>query len=151
MEREGNQVDQAQWSEYCKRSKHWAIRVEYGLLHSEAFKSLTYGPGIKLLFWIFEKRRVCKAGAKRGRRKFVVVNEEFSFTYEEAMIRGMSRMQFWRGIRELVNVGFLDSIRQGCGLQRDFSIYKLSARWKRFAQADFEQKKIAKRGWGFFQ
>lgn len=144
-------MDQTAWNEYLKRTKHWAVRVEYSLLHSQAFRSLTYAPAIKLLFWIFEKRKVCKTGAKRGRRKFVLVDEEFSFTYEEALMRGISRMQFWRGIRELVNFGFVDPIRQGSGLHRDFSTYRLSARWKRLGQADFEEKQIAKRGWGFYQ
>lgn len=89
--------------------------------------------------------------AKRGRRKFVVVDEDFSFTYDEAMIRGMSKMQFWRGMRELVSVGFVDPIHQGSGLHRDFSLYRLSARWKRFGQGDFENKQIPKRRWGFYQ
>ncbi len=139
-----------EWGVYVKKSKHWSIRIEYGLLHSMAFARLTYGPAVKLLFWIFEKRKVCKTGAKRGKRKFVVVNEEFSFTYEEAKMRGLSKMQFWRGIRELGQRGFIDLVHQGSGLHGDFSKYQISERWKRFGQPDFEHREIEKRGWGFY-
>lgn len=134
-------MDLEKWNDYKKRSREWNIRVGYELLHSKAYKSLNYGPALKLLCWVHEKIRVEKIQGKRGKNRFQVKdNGHFSFLYTEANQRGLSDQQFSKALRELHSQGFLDVVKPGSSLKNDFSVYSLSERWKRFGLADFEQK-----------
>jgi hypothetical protein len=134
----------AAWEDYKRRTKHWAIRPEYELLHAEAFRDLRYAPALKLLFWGFEKREVRKTN-KRGRKRFQVIDSPFSFTYEEGRRRGLTAKQFGRAVRELIAHGFWDLEKQGSGLQGDYSLYRLSTRWKVYGQKNFERRDLPKR------
>jgi hypothetical protein len=50
-----------------------------------------------------------------------------------------------RAIRELFDRGFIDLEKQGSGMHKDFSLYRFSERWKKYAEADFKHKKFSKR------
>jgi hypothetical protein len=138
-------MNEEQWNEYCNRSKTWAIRIGYELLHSRAFKDLDYGPALKVLNWMYEKIRVEKIQGKRGKNRFQVKdNGQFSFLYKEANLRGLSDTQFGRALRELHSHGFVDVARAGSARKGDFTIYLLSERWKRFGQPGFDEKEFPK-------
>jgi len=131
------------WEDYRRRSCKWRVRIEYELLHSEAFKSIQYAPAIKVLIWMFEKRIVRKTTSRKNR--FIDIDEPFSFPYEEGRRRGLTHKQFGRAIRELFERGFIDLEKQGSGMHKDFSLYRLSSQWKRFGTTDFERREFPKR------
>jgi hypothetical protein len=124
--------------------------VENELLHSEAFRSLRYAPTLKVLFWAYEKREVRKTN-RRGSKKFEVIDNPFPFSYEEGRRRGLTDKQFGRAVRELISSGFWDLEKQGKGLQGDYSLYRLSERWRKYGEKDFDSRDLPKRvGWGCF-
>lgn len=135
---------QEQWENYKQRSKTWSIRITYGLLHCSAFRSLNYAPAIKLLFYSFEKRTVARV-KRRGKQKYQIIDAPFSFTWSEGLARGFTTHGFGRAIRELVDRGFWDLVKQGSGLRGDFSEYQLSQRWRKWGQADFESRDLPRR------
>lgn len=124
------------FEEYRRRtsSSRWAIRMEFSLLHSPAYKSLSYGPALKALPWCYEKGRNVETNRKkRGDKRYIVTLVDFSFTYEEAKLRGLDHKKFYRALCELVRYGFLDVVHRGSGNnkgQKDFSLYRLSERWR---------------------
>jgi len=131
------------WEDYKRRSRKWHTWIEYELLHSEAYSSIQYAPSVKVLNWIFEKRKARRTNSRKNR--YVEVNEPFSFTYEEGKRRGLTHKQFGRAIRELFDRGFIDLKKQGSGMHKDFSLYRFSNRWKKYGTPDFEHKEFPKR------
>jgi hypothetical protein len=113
--------------------------VDFELLHSEAFRSLSYAPSIKALFWSLEKRKLEKT-KRRGRNRFIEIDDPFSFTYGEAIRRGITNKQFSRAIKELIERGFWDLTKAGSGLQGDYSLYKHSKRWMKYGNLGFQSE-----------
>jgi DNA-binding PadR family transcriptional regulator len=104
---------------------------------------LKYVPGLKLLSWMHEKIRLEKIQGKRGKQRFQMKDDgKFSFTYKEGNYRGLSDQQFSRALRELHRVGFIEVHQVGSSRKKDFSIYSLSDRWKKFGEPGFEQKEF---------
>jgi hypothetical protein len=131
------------WEDYKRKSKRWAIRVDYELLHSEAFRSLRYAPTLKVLCWSYEKRKIRKTGSRKNR--YQEIDDPFSFTFSEAALRGLTHKQFGRAIRELYGRGFLELEKHGSGMHKDFSLYCFSERWRKFGTPEFERKEFPKR------
>ena len=131
-------MDQEKWKEYLQRSKKWAIRMPYELLHSRAYRELNYGPALKVLNWFHEKVRYEVDKRRRGKARYKILNGgEMSFTYSEAQMRGLTHKQFSRGLKELVAFGFLDIVKLGSGLQGDYSLFALSQRWREYGKDGF--------------
>jgi hypothetical protein len=122
------------WEAYKAKTKDWRYLVFYDMLHSAAFRVIEDGFTLQVLFWSKEK---CKAQKVDG--VWVNENKSFSFTYDEAAARGLKIMEFKVATRVLVFLGFWDIERIGTGLHGDYSVYRLSERWRKYGQADFQQ------------
>ena len=62
-----------------------------------------------------------------------------AFTYAEAAYFGISKAQFHRIIKLLVERGFIDIEHQGGAYGRDYSRYKLSDRWENYGTPGFKR------------
>ena len=127
--------------DYIKKahSGKWRIQIEHDLLNSKAFQSLKYVYSIKVLLWFYEKVRMEKNKHKRGFKRWTILRDGLTFTYEEAGVRGVANWQFTRALRELHSLGFIDFEKHGSGLMKDYSIYTLSDRWRLFGMPDFDE------------
>jgi hypothetical protein len=75
--------------------------------------------------------------------------DSFIFPYAEAAFLGIGTTQYWKNIRQLIELGFLDLEYQGGWYQKhdrekDYSRYKLSERWRKYGSNEFvkvEKKK----------
>lgn len=157
MDKEIRIKDEASWIQYKNRTRGWCIRVEIALLDSEAFKDLAYTPSVKVLMWFHEKVKVRKnKGKRKAKEKWSVINKgEISFTYEEAILRGLSRQQFSKALKDLYSHGFIDVERPGTGRKGDYTKYSMSERWRDFGKDTFEIKEfprsLAWRSFGDFR
>lgn len=134
-----------QWNDFLKRSRGWSIRMSFELLHSEAYRELTYAPALKVLNWFHEKIRFQVNKGKRGKNRYEVVNDgEIDFTYREAGIRGLTSHQFRNALRELNRIGFIDVKRPGSALKGDWTVFTLSERWKRYGTPSFDEREYPK-------
>jgi hypothetical protein len=129
--------------------KHFKIKnkviVEPDMFYAGAFNRLS-ASALRTLLRCLQKRKWHKVKTN-GKKKIVYENAGFIFPYVEAKFLGIGTTQHWKNIKILVEVGFLDVHYQGgwyqqYGKQRDYSIYKLSDRWKLFDTKDF--KKVEK-------
>lgn len=127
-----------QWEEYCNRSKTWAIRLGFDLLHGHAYRCLNYAPAVKVLNWFHEKLKFVKDDRRRGKVRFRLTNNgRISFTYREARLRGLTDQKFRRALLELHRLGFIDITHPGSGLRGDYTEFAISDRWKDFATNTF--------------
>lgn len=132
-----------QWEEYCNRSKAWAIRLGFDLLHSHAYRCLNYAPAIKVLNWFHEKLMFKKVAKKRGKARYQLTNNgEISFTYKEARMRGLTDQKFRRALLELHPLGFIDITHPGSGLRGDYTKFAISDRWRDFGTDKFRSVKF---------
>lgn len=139
----GGAMNKEKWAEQEKGKAKWAIRIEFALLHSQAYQELKYAPAIKTLNWFYEKVRYKKIKYKRGEKRYQMINEgEISFTYREAGFRGLTQNQFSRALKALCHFGFIDVIKHGSGLEGDYTIFSISNRWKHFGTPEFEEKEF---------
>jgi hypothetical protein len=90
---------------------------------------------------------------KLGGKKRIIYDdsEGFLFPYAEAEELGISRTtQHWKNMKTLYDMGFIDIIHQGGWYQKhekekDYSIYKISNRWRQYGTPNFkpvEKKKV---------
>jgi len=120
------------------------IVIEPDLFYSEAFKSLSASAMRTLMRCLqkrdWEKRRDPGSSHKR----IVYLNNPFIFPYEEARFLGIGTTQYWKNMTKLVEVGFIDIVHQGGWYQKykqekDYSVYKLSDRWKLYDTDNFKR------------
>lgn len=107
------------------------VAITFEMMNHKAYKELT-GSAIKALI-------LCMRKVKEMHRteRFKVI---FSLTYPEARKQGLCNVTFWRSMKSLQRVGFIDCIMKG-GLRCDRktpSAYRLSLRWKKYGTPDFE-------------
>lgn len=79
-------------------------------------------------------------------------NGELVYTYREAEKKGMSRCVFRDAIDDLVEKGFMDIARQGCGYGRQETLYGFSDRWRDYGSDKFvtkQRQKDTRQGRGF--
>ena len=131
-------MDEQQWNEYKKKSQTWSIRISYQILHSQAYKEISYCPALKLLTWFYEKIKVLVNKGRRGKHRYQVIDGDISFTYLEAKLRGLSCQQTSKGLRELHRLGFIDIKQPGSALRGDWTRYSISDRWKHFGTDQFQ-------------
>lgn len=136
---------QEQWDERLQKTKKWKTLIFHELLDSKAFRDLKYAPTIKCLIWFYEKVEVRVDKRKRGEKRYQPINGgEISFTYQEALLRGLSNDQFSRALKELYQFGFIDVKRHGSGLQGDYTVFVLSERWRDYMTSRFIKKNFPK-------
>jgi hypothetical protein len=124
------------------------IRIKAEIFYSEAFKSLSRSAMVTLMRCL-QKR---KWGFKKVHRKkqMIYSDEDFIFPYAEAAFLGIGTTQYCKNIKKLIEVGFLDLVHQGGWYQKhehkkDYSVYKLSERWRDYGTNEFvkvEKKKV---------
>jgi len=117
------------------------IIVEPDMYYSDAFKSLS-ASALRTLMRCLQKRK-WENGKKYGKKVTIYLNDGFIFPYFEAAKLGIGTTQHWKNINKLVKVGFLDIQHQGGWYQKhekekDYSVYLLSERWRRFGTPDFK-------------
>lgn len=118
------------------------VTLPWELLDSEAFQLLT-AHQIRVLIRFYQKRTWAAIPKGRSRKKEIVFdNTGLSFTYTEAEALGIGESSFYRAIKRLVELGFIDTEHQGGGLGRDYSRYALSERWRDYGTPSF--KKVMK-------
>jgi len=126
-----------------------AIRIEPDMFYSEAFNCLSKS-AILTLMRCLQKRKwdIVKVNRKK---QTVFRDEGFIFPYAEATglkIAGVT--QYWKNLKKLVEVGFLDVVHQGGWYQKherdkDYSVYRYSERWRKYGTLDFmktEKQKV---------
>lgn len=125
-------------NKYKIRNKIW---IEPDLFYSQAFNDLSKS-GIKTLMRCLQKRKWVQTKV-RGKKQNVYCDEGFIFPYTEAKALNISgTTQHWENLRKLVEVGFLDLVYQGGWYQKherekDYSVYKLSDRWRKYNTPEF--------------
>lgn len=114
------------------------IVIENDMFCSSAFKSLS-AQGMWVLLRFLQKRewnRKGKKGKWEGYRDLPL-----AFTYAEAEAFGISTSQFHSIIKRLVEVGFIDVDHQGGFYGKDYSRFRLSARWRDYGTPEFRVRK----------
>lgn len=107
------------------------VATTFEMMDSRAYKKLT-GFAIKAL-------NLCMRKVKEMHcvERFLVI---FSLTYPEARKQGFCDVTFWRAMKQLQRVGFIDCVMKG-GLRCDRktpSRYRLSQRWKVYDTPEFK-------------
>jgi len=125
------------------------ILIEPEMYYSGAFKSLS-ASAIRSLMRCLQKRKW--NNVKLGGKKHIRYDDQegFIFPYSEAEFLGIGTTQHWKNMKTLVEMGFLDIIHQGGWYQKhekekDYSIYKISDRWRHYGTQNFkrvEKKKV---------
>jgi hypothetical protein len=115
------------------------IIIEPDIFYSEAFKGLS-ATALWTLMRCLQKR-TWKYADKR-KTKVIYTNDGFIFPYAEAASLGIGTTQHWKNMKVLIEKGFLDVVHQGGWYQKyekqkDFSIYKLSERWRLYGTKNF--------------
>lgn len=116
------------------------ILIEHELFYSRAFNELSKS-GIITLLRCLQKRKWDKTKI-HGKKQTVYSNDGFIFPYTEAAFLGIKTTQFWKSIRRLIELGFLDLVYQGGWYQKhdkekDYSVYQLSERWRKYDTPEF--------------
>jgi hypothetical protein len=123
------------------------ILIEPDLFYSLAFNELSRS-GIKTLMRCLQKRK-WENTKVHGKKQTIYTNEGFIFPYTEAAFLGIGTTQHWKNIRQLIEIGFLDLVYQGGWYQKhdrekDYSVYQLSERWRKYNTAEFVKKEKPK-------
>lgn len=108
------------------------MAVTYEMLESKAYRKLS-GSALKALLLCLRK---VKTYDPIDRFKF-----HFSLTYPEAKKLGFCNASFFRGMKLLRKLGFIDFIQPG-GLRFEHkasSLYRLSQRWKKYGTPGFQE------------
>jgi len=116
------------------------IWIEADMFYSDAFNALS-ASAIKTLMRCLQKRKWEKLKGHR-RKQIIYTDEGFIFPYREAAFLNIGTTQYWKNIKTLIALGFLDLIHQGGWYQKhekekDYSVYKLSDRWRLYGKQDF--------------
>lgn len=116
------------------------ILIEPDLFYSLPFNELSKS-GIITLLRCLQKRKWEETKVK-GKRTNIYTNEGFIFPYTEAAFLGIGTTQHWKNIRQLIEIGFIDLVYQGGWYQKhdrekDYSVYKLSERWRKYNTPEF--------------
>ncbi len=130
------------------------VVVEREFFNSKAWRSVRKGSSAIVYTHFLMKRRLEKAPANRGKRRWLITNNgEIEFTYSEARKKlGFNKPKFHGAIKELVEKGLIDITHSGGGYDGDKSLYAISERWRKYETHEFEDKTIPKdtrKGRGF--
>jgi len=119
------------------------IRMTADIFYSNAFKKIKRSGSIIVTLMRCLQKRKWKFEGKSRNKKMVYLDEGFIFPYAEAAFLDIGTTQHWKNINKLIEVGFLDVVHQGGWYQkherdRDYSVYKLSERWRKYGTPEFE-------------
>ena len=123
------------------RKPSTVIVVEKELLRSRAYCSIKYVNSFRILFEFFCRRQFAKPTGRRDKhsKPIMVNNGELVLTYKQVMdMFSCSQTTVSRCFTELVELGFLNVEMPSCGLHRQPTKWRLSDRWKRYGEPDFE-------------
>lgn len=127
-----------------------AIWMESEMFYSESYQSIKKSASaINTLLRCLQKRKWEKTKV-HGKKQIIYTDEPFIFPYREAkIVLGIGTTQYWKNIRKLIEVGFLDLEYQGGWYQKhekekDYSRYKFSERWRKFGNPNFVKVEIPK-------
>jgi hypothetical protein len=107
------------------------VAITFEMINSKAYKELR-GSAIKALILCMKKVKEMHCTER--------FKTNFSLTYPEARKQGFCDATFWRAMRLLQHVGFIDCVMKG-GLRCDRktpSTYRLSLRWKVYGTPEFK-------------
>jgi len=128
--------------EYKIRNNIW---IDADIYYSEAFRSISKsGSAIVTLMRCLQKRKWEYQKINRKKER-IYVNDGFTFPYHEAAgLKIAGTTQHWKNLRKLVEIGFLDPVHQGGWYRKhekthDYSVYKLSDRWRKYNTPEFEK------------
>lgn len=135
--------------EYRIKNKIW---IDPDMYYSEAWHSI--GKSASLINtllrclqkrkWEYQKRK------SKSKKEIIYINDGFTFPYHEAAgLKIAGTTQHWKNLRKLVDYGFLDPVHQGGWYRKherakDYSVYKLSDRWRKYGKPDFERIEMPK-------
>jgi hypothetical protein len=119
------------------------IVLEADMFYSPAFIGLS-ASAIRTLMRCLQKRKWVREKVN-GKKQYVFKNEGFIFPYIEAAFLKIGTTTHWKNIISLIEKGFIDIVHQGGWYQKnekekDYSVYILSNRWKRYGTLEFEKK-----------
>lgn len=121
------------------------VTLDPELMDSVAFHELS-AAGIHVLLRFLRKRPF----VYQGRHKPPIFTDTgLMFTYAEAKaLKLCNSSQFFKILKKLVEVGFLDPEHQGGAYAKDSSTYAYSERWKQYGTKEFivVEKKRSLRG-----
>lgn len=123
------------------------IVIDDEMFYSEPFKALS-ASALRTLMRCLQKRS-WKKEKVNGRKKMVYTNPDFIFPYAEADFLDIGTTQFWKNMKQLIEMGFIDLVYQGGWYQKnqrekDYSVYRLSDRWKKYGTSEFKQTEKAR-------
>jgi len=124
------------------------VFVPWEILESEAFCTLS-GKECRVLLRFLQKR-TWRSVKRKGGKDIIYDNDGLSFTYNEAEELGIKTSTFYRALKKLIEVGFIDVEHQGGPYGRDYSRYRISERWRDYGTDKFENVKkprILPLGW----
>jgi len=131
--------------EYRIKNQIW---IDSEMFYSEAWQSIRSASLINTLLRCLQKRKWEKVKKSHGKRRTIYINDGFTFPYAEAEALNIAKStQYWKNIRKLIEVGFLDSVHQGGWYRKyektkDYSVYKLSDRWRKYNTPEFEKAEL---------
>jgi len=115
------------------------VVIESEMFYSEPFRELS-ASALRTLLRCLQKR-------KWDRKRKQYTDAGFIFPYAEAKWLGIKTTVFWTNMKTLLELGFIDIVHQGgsyqkYGVEKDYSIYKMSDRWRLYGRPEF--KKVEK-------
>ena len=134
------------WKEEIQRRNGLWVQGQNTLIDGAALRSIRHADTIRVLLIFMSKAPLPPTRRrKRDQRRALAASHDLFFSYAEAVYRGITRKSFARAIRELVATGFIDILHRGTGMRGDPSKYRLSERWRKFGDEDFERINLAPR------
>jgi hypothetical protein len=119
-----------------KKTKSWIeggfIAITYQMMDSKAFRAMNVSA---LKAFIFCMRKV-KVHDPVDRFKY-----HFSLTYPEAKKHGLTDSTFFRGMKQLQDLGFIVCVMKGgldSGIKKP-TLYRLSQKWKDYGTPNFKK------------
>jgi len=108
------------------------VPLPWDILNSPAYTALK-ASACKILPFFLGKPKISLARSE-------CYEMEFEFTYTEATSHGLSNATFRDARNDLIAKGFIDPTDKGGlrGAGRSSNKYRLSKRWKKYGQSDFE-------------
>ena len=107
------------------------VPLEWKILNSKAFRSLSYASRAMLPYFIGKTKQHIRSDS--------YLKTEFSISYKEAVSYGYARKTYARVIEDLMRKGFIDPVDKGGlkGFGLSCNVFRMSDRWKTFDEKDF--------------
>lgn len=144
-------TDKQRFEAAREKRKPYKTITDNALIDSEAFKAVP-DRAVKVLF-LFQQKLIRRKDKSKRDKKWRLVDLPLSFTYNEALWRGLYRQRFSRCLKDLHAYGFIDVEHRGSALRGDYTTFKMSDRWRDFGTSAFKvipyPKSISWRNFGF--